>query len=931
MQTRKALKALSNGEVQYDGSPVGPLAEHAERFVAAYDEREQRIVEAKNRDTVLQPVLDVLRRKVASVAGEQDRATPVAMRFDAFQAIKTAAETSKDRGLAHLARHLEQMWHKDPMGSITLGEVSDLRAHYAANYPKSKIAKVMESEIYKVGYNTLPIAQLVRIASQITDQADYDAVIVRANLQGDKPNQVRARTLIRELVALRGTETVEKQASVDDDRSNIERVSDRIAQEMLHPPVAPPEEGVLDAPLNDMLPAEPVMDLGAPGEPGESAEGELGDLGELIQQVNEEGQELMPQFPGAEEYVTKELGEGHSAQPPSTEWAFEEGQEKGPNGQPLHSAPPPSKEWQTEELAEHGKNPAALDGPGIPDAEDFVEQHMAMKQAGFKLSAERQNKIPTGWKLTVEKMAGMPNLADPKMLAWFMMDKGYQPVKATKTASGMDAPKPKTQPGASRPNNYAPNRGKDGGSELKKNETKKKALNLTASQIETALLDRGEVVKVGQVSLHINDQDEVELWVRDAGRACSLGNLDFAIADFLKYADEEINPRLDKRGAFTVIDLVPVPCARCAAVEHYEPMNDGFYGCVCGHRTRAAAVATMVKHGQLQMSHVVRMDLPAHVNGDNIEVAANNVLAKAIKPYVREARINGVDGNSVEFWLTAPRKGGLADMIKHLAHIGFVQVGMEQLAQLDAGSVTAPGSADAPMAQDVKQQTVRAPGKGGADPAQTEDPASHQEPDIASSFAHYRSMGIGFIEAIAQFKKDFPEWVENHSTPEFDAQIISLGQQLYTSGGANPAGVAATPDTGTPAPGTAPAPAPMQATAFKNPSVKAQQPDQVQVGKQPLGPGKEDGAGHPGSMKQPAIKVKHPAKQKSPTDMGKTNEDGHPSGLSAPKPPKDGHVPGKAGDQPGTKAPSKGMHGKDSDNDPAKSIPVPGKFGPRPK
>lgn len=876
MQTKKALGILSKGDKQYEG-PVGPLAEQAERFAKAYDERENRIVAAKNRDTVIQPVLDVLRRKATKVASEQDRATPVAMRFDAYQEIKVAADQTQDRGLIHLAKQLEQMWHKDPMGSITLGQLADLKAHYERNYPRSKIAVTVDKAISKVSYAKLPVAKLARLAAKIEDQSDFDHVIVTAGLDGDRPDQVKARTLIRELVAMRGAVVDGREPAEKDTRTASQRASDRIAQEMFSPPVEEPAvDGVPDGAVDDMAlvdlePAAPV-DEGALEDVGGEA-----DATDLARQVQEFTQnEVAPSLPGIEQYNEVERAENGAGpvDDPIT-WAFEEGREEQ-NGQPTHSVSPSDPGWVQEELAEH-------DGAGPEAGGDFGDD------------------LPP---------AGPPAEPLPPMMA--------------RKASGMDAPKPKTHPKVT---TYAPDRSKDGGNELTKDETKKAGIGMTAAEIETALLDRGETVKIGSVSLHVNDQDEVELWVRDAGFAAPLSALDTAIEDFMKHANEQLNPNVDTRGSFALVELVPVPCSRCASISHFEPVDDmktGVYACDCGNRTRAATIDSLIRHGQLKMAYVLRIDLPAdYVKQADVKAASEQLLEDAIVPHARQAKLDGVQGRSLEVWLPEADMATIRKVSKSLAEFGLVPVQVERMAQF-AGDIKAPGSADAPVAPDVAQQNVKPGGADKGSPA-IEDPSTHQDPDIASSFAHYKSMGIGFIEAIAQFKKDFPEWVENHSTPDLDAQIIQLGQQLYTGGTQAPAAVPA----GTPAPSTpgAPAPAPMSAQAFKNPSVNAQQPDAVSVEKNPMG--KDSDPGHPAGLKQPAVKVKHPAKQKSPTDLGSHSDDKDPGRFKAPTPPKDGHVPGKAGDQPGTKAPPTEM-GKDSDGDGKKSIPVPGKFGPRP-
>jgi len=206
MQTRKALKALSKGEIDYNTmNTTGPLASRADSLLQSHNQREASIKAEQQRHDVAAavPVLQAAREKIDKIMGDSVMPddTPIVSRFDAFSVIKDASkQISNDIGIKRFATHLERLWHQEPLGTISAGTLTRLRDHYQYNNPNSRVAEVIDTVIPKVSFNTLPVAKLVRIASEIKSQEDYDVAIMRNGLQSDAPAHVRARTFIRALL-----------------------------------------------------------------------------------------------------------------------------------------------------------------------------------------------------------------------------------------------------------------------------------------------------------------------------------------------------------------------------------------------------------------------------------------------------------------------------------------------------------------------------------------------------------------------------------------------------------------------------------------------------------------------------------------------------------------------------------------------------------
>jgi hypothetical protein len=232
---------------EYTGQPApqigeGPLAAAAPRLVAAFEAREaQRLHEAWQRSALVGqgPALDALERRFAELAQAelQDNALPMVARFDAYQAVKRArSRFAQDRGLRLCASHLERLWQQDALGYLTVGDVARLRAHYTSQFPKSAVAQVLEAEIPRVGFNTLPVHKFATMAAQIEGpteedrQAAYEAVCRVNGLAGNRPEQIRARALLRGLAEM--TEEPQVYASPYASMGSegvVERLSHRMA------------------------------------------------------------------------------------------------------------------------------------------------------------------------------------------------------------------------------------------------------------------------------------------------------------------------------------------------------------------------------------------------------------------------------------------------------------------------------------------------------------------------------------------------------------------------------------------------------------------------------------------------------------------------------------------------------------------------------
>jgi len=149
-------------------------------------------------------VVNEVRSILSKVLDNENKPTneglPVNSVFNALQIVKAnAADNKKDIGLKALQGLLEKKWKKDRESNINVRAFEEIKTYYTRNYPRSIVGSVID-EIGKKGYSTLPLSDLMRIASKINSQEDYNRVIVDHGLDRNQPHCIKARNFILSLI-----------------------------------------------------------------------------------------------------------------------------------------------------------------------------------------------------------------------------------------------------------------------------------------------------------------------------------------------------------------------------------------------------------------------------------------------------------------------------------------------------------------------------------------------------------------------------------------------------------------------------------------------------------------------------------------------------------------------------------------------------------
>lgn len=400
MQTRKALKSLSDGEIQYDRvTPNGPLAQNASWLLRHHASNEQRIAAAQERHQIAAslPILEVARQKLLQIIGERvlPDDTPIAMRFDVFNAVKQASKQyQKDIGLKRFSTHLERLWHEEPLGTISAGALTRLRDHYQSQNPRSSVGNIVDTVVPKVSFNNLPVAKLARIATEIDSQEDYDTAIIRHGLHRDNVHCIRARTFIRELVARKSAVLNAGQQAIEDNtsigiarRAPIGVAADRVINRL--------QREAQEAPTD----VEADTDTESANDPEKEGMGIDGTGVLSVQACLQEQEEMF-------------------------RWAAETG-----SGIPKEAVAPPGWEHTVKELKKEKDidNPWALawwmEGKGYtPGGSDKKSEEDECATEIPKAAV-----APPGWESTVKKMKKHKEIENPFALAWHMKEKGAHP------------------------------------------------------------------------------------------------------------------------------------------------------------------------------------------------------------------------------------------------------------------------------------------------------------------------------------------------------------------------------------------------------------------------------------------------------------------------------------------------------------------------
>lgn len=197
------------------------LSQHADRFLADHEQREaHRMAEAEYRaaNAGKGAIVSAVQRYEQRAASTDwtDDSVPALTRFDAYTAVKDASYADPtDRGIKQASYSLYKAWSDDVSGALSLRDLRDLKSRTAKEYPKSRLASVLDASLATNGFNTLKnLPKLARIASEIESQEDYNSAMVGNGLDG--PENIRARAFIRALLEMDPEEVSPKKATMYD-------------------------------------------------------------------------------------------------------------------------------------------------------------------------------------------------------------------------------------------------------------------------------------------------------------------------------------------------------------------------------------------------------------------------------------------------------------------------------------------------------------------------------------------------------------------------------------------------------------------------------------------------------------------------------------------------------------------------------------------
>ena len=925
MDTKKALAMLSKGEKVYETHSLGEkLATRSAEYLEQYNERDVRIHGQQQSEEMVMPFLQSLRQKVATLANAPDEDLAVVTRFDLYTGIRKISERSqRDIGLKRLTAQLERTWHDDPMGSLSFGQVKRIVRSFKDDFPRSQASNAVEAECARIGLHKLPVAKLARIASKITSQADYDVVVRDNKLDGDKIEQVRARTFIRSLVSM-------------NTQSPSDRIASKLAQlDMAQPPSVesrPAGGGDLEFTmklLEDAGSMAETMQHDLDQASMDAFDGGLEDAGQQIQDLSTQ----LEQWVGGLTDARTSLTPGPDPRAPA----------KPPPGKP--AAPPLSPD------EEQDLNDAGL-GKGKPTPKQLSPEEQDIEDAGMgKSKPKKPPKAPPVDPDLKEEAFGKKKLLDPR--TWFAA-KGANTIRLAKSANkvadlfdgelGADLRKfaeaLNAITGQLAP--MKPPMGDDMDDEmmdlempLEENMPGEMDMgddmgmgeDLGDGSVQAPELEQGMGIleEIDEMAQELIEQappeamDYVEHELSD-GHSAPPGTAEWGAEEILNEGHEYAPPtegwlqeEEQELGLNPGGNDMPMPEELGAPGKPgptMPPSGPNLMGASMKTPEQARAAAWKVykqsqeeskkpKGGkgiplpkgkikqQQEVTTYAKMVSPD--GGKTLkasEIEEKLLDGKTLKLGEIVIRINAND--EVELWENkdAGRACSLMDIDVAIADF-MAMTGMK-------------------TAQAAPPAAPAAPAAGGA--PQPNGPTLTAT-DIQAALQHYKSMGMGPVDAISMLKKDYKERAELE-TPEMQTQILGTASGLWTSGA--PAAPGA---EGAPAEGGAPElPAPVSMAAarynaqskMKTPSIRKPK-DHVSVPKD-LG---EDSQGNdllpsPGKINQSQGK---PQGKLSPTDLG-TDSEGKDL-LPSPGKPKTNHSPT---DQAGTALPDTNL-GEDTEGD----------------
>lgn len=200
MNTRKALGVFTGRDTGDTFLSDPRVVEHFSRAAAA---RQADIRQRQQDPQVSLPHARLAAEKASEAArlAMLNSTAPLVDKFSAYQtAKKYASQSGADGGLRALAQHLRVQWESDPDGFFSAADLVQVRDHFQRSFGRTAAVELLSDAIPRAGVGDLPIRRLAQMATQIRTQADYESTCRRAGLDGNRPDQVRARAYLRALV-----------------------------------------------------------------------------------------------------------------------------------------------------------------------------------------------------------------------------------------------------------------------------------------------------------------------------------------------------------------------------------------------------------------------------------------------------------------------------------------------------------------------------------------------------------------------------------------------------------------------------------------------------------------------------------------------------------------------------------------------------------
>lgn len=594
MRTREALEKLGGGTVTLGD---GPISQIGQRILAQFQEREAARLSAADERAAFAgqgPALDVLRRRLAELKAQNlfDDRTPACARYDATRAMKAArASMPNDRGVRMASAAFEQLWQADALGVLTVGEIAQIRDRHLQLYPRSKVGEVIDREIAKIGFNTLPVAKLAHIAAQITGltqeerTASYEAVVRANGLVKNTADHMRARAFICALANL----AVE---AAEETSSGSEGVVDRVLAQMAPPAPMPPDGMEAEVPHEET--SEVIDQITSPNT-GEPISVELG-------VAMTDGAAPPPAAPEIPPGVVASLAYFGQLEQfnDAMDQAPIDGTDPGMGESVLMEDPTAPGAMLEVSVAPAEDNTGGM-APPNPTALPGTDLQASL--ATFAVFAVRGGLVPDqpidrfrapGMPSALRHVADQLRVADGhaplsrevrahpetfQIEAWIVLEDDFgNYLRVVRTASDPMAPEVVSngQPTVQHNMKLKPGQGgevltdKDSLEANVPAPASKEAVQrtaelrgFTAEKVE-AKITAGEEVRFGNVAIRINDAGDLELVRGDRARVASLTAMDRVISDFLAYVAVEPQPKV----GFKITALFSVGC-RCGAVAEY--------------------------------------------------------------------------------------------------------------------------------------------------------------------------------------------------------------------------------------------------------------------------------------------------------------------------------------------------------------------------